>query len=127
MEDRSTGIHYPGSMVTIDMIQDGTSNTYAVGEKYLNHDHYTIPIDGGDQNNMYIGDNPSISRWTYFTPQQDTPGLQDSHGFGSAHPSALNVAFCDGSVRSINYKIDPVVHSNLGNRRDGEAIDAREF
>ena len=121
IEDLSTGINYPGSTVTIAMIKDGTSNTYAVGEKYLNKDHYIDPIDGGDQNNMYIGDNPSIIRWVYFTPQPDTPGLQDSHGFGSAHPTVWHAAFCDGSVHSINYDIDAVVHGNLGNRKDGQA------
>jgi hypothetical protein len=26
--------------------------------------------------------------------------------------------FCDGSVHSIPYTIDPIVHENLGNRED---------
>jgi prepilin-type processing-associated H-X9-DG protein len=38
--------------------------------------------------------------------------------FGSAHASALNIAFCDGSVESINYDIDPLVWNDYGGRKD---------
>ena len=33
--------------------------------------------------------------------------------------------FCDGSVQSVSYTIDPMVHRYLGNRKDGKLIDAK--
>ena len=47
--------------------------------------------------------------------------------FGSAHSNGFNMVFCDGSVRAIGYEIDWHVHDYLGNRKDGQAIDARKF
>jgi prepilin-type processing-associated H-X9-DG protein len=44
--------------------------------------------------------------------------------FGSAHAGAFNIAFCDGSVHSIIYEIDPTVHAMLSDRQDGQTPDA---
>jgi hypothetical protein len=42
--------------------------------------------------------------------------------FGSAHPNGWSVAFCDGSVHTVDYDIDWEVHRDLGNRLDGRFI-----
>ena len=42
---------------------------------------------------------------------------------GSAHAAGFNIALCDGSVRTISYSIDAATHANLGNRKDGVAIN----
>ena len=39
--------------------------------------------------------------------------------FGSAHTAGFHMAFCDGSVRKMNFSIDPALHKQLGNRNDG--------
>jgi hypothetical protein len=44
--------------------------------------------------------------------------------FGSAHAGGWNAVFCDGSVHGMGFSINAQVHSNLGNRRDGQAISA---
>ena len=128
---RLNGVCYLHSQVTTAMISDGTSNTYLVGEKYINPDHYTDGQDGGDDWSMYTGQQDDVSRTVgYFDssgkfqpslPQQDTPGNGTPSGFafGSAHSGGFNMSFCDGSVRTIDYSIDAEVHRRLGNRQDG--------
>jgi len=124
-----TGIVHPLSMVAMGEIRDGTSNTYLVGEKYVCPDAYMTGQDGGDNENMYIGLNEDIARWgsTSYPPWRDQPGYWLRLTFGSAHPSGVNMAFCDGSVRTISFSIDLTVHQRLANRRDGQPVDASQF
>jgi prepilin-type processing-associated H-X9-DG protein len=122
-------------------ITDGTSQTYLLGEKTLNPDYWLTGQDGSDDQGALVGDDDDIVRWTailgpnpsyYLPPYQDlpgyagTPGTNDD-GFGSAHAQGFNMALCDGSVRAINYSIDPETHRRLGNRKDGLVIDAKKW
>jgi len=134
-----TGICYSRSQVTMAMITDGASNTYLLGEKPVDPDHYLDGMDGGDDWTMYTGQQDDIVRsvgWPdsaypsgYFPlpPIQDTPGYNDYDGFGSAHSSGLNMSLCDGSVRFMSYAIDPETHRRLGNREDGLPVDGKTF
>jgi len=119
------GICYQRSEVRISAVVDGTSNTYAVGEKYLNPDDYLTGWDPSDDQSLYSGDDADVLRSTLFLypPRQDQPGLLAAHNFGSAHPGGWNVAFCDGSVHLASFSIDPELHSRLGNREDELAVD----
>ena len=123
----ANGIVYTLSTVAISEVRDGTSNTYMVGEKYLNPDLYLNGRDLGDNENMYIGDNADISRWSYQAPMQDRTGVTTWIPFGSAHAAGFNAALCDGSVRTIGYAIDRETHRRLGNRKDALPIDASQF
>ena len=135
--DNVTGIVYQRSVVKMSEITDGTSQTYLIGEKYLSSDHYTTGDDGGDNHSAFQGFDRDTVRWTNvlgddFAPQCDIPRIEETveivvFGFGSAHPGGVNMAMCDGSVRSISYDIDRQVHANLGNRKDGQAIDQKEL
>jgi prepilin-type processing-associated H-X9-DG protein len=124
-----------GCLSTFSMgsITDGASNTYLVGEKYLNPDHYLDGVEGTDNNCCYGGEDWDWHRWCIVTknvpssPAQDTPGLDDYVDFGSAHPSGFNIAFCDGSVHSISFFIDPTTHQHLCCRNDGAVIDQSKF
>ena len=50
----------------------------------------------------------------------DRPGLGGCEtAFGSAHSVGFIMALCDGSVHLMNFTIDPQIHKNLGNRKDG--------
>jgi prepilin-type processing-associated H-X9-DG protein len=53
---------------------------------------------------------------------RDRPGLVNYFIFGSAHPSGINMAFCDGSVRHIPFTISQAAHSALGHRSDGRVV-----
>ena len=44
-----------------------------------------------------------------------------------AHANSCNMSFCDGSVRTIDYSIDPLTHRYLGNREDSVSIGSKNF
>ncbi|MCS7306573.1 MAG: DUF1559 domain-containing protein [Thermoguttaceae bacterium] len=115
-----TGVCYERSQRTVSEIKDGTSNTYMVGEKYLNPDHYATGRDPSDDWAMYSGHQDDQHRVTHpnARPKQDQPGLQDRISFGSAHPAGFQAVFCDGSVRMISFSIDQELHRRLGHIKD---------
>ncbi len=117
---KTTGIFFVGSIVSQVQVTDGLSKTVILGEKYLAPERYLDGIDGGDNEAALIGDNADISRWTEFTPFNDTRGLPtNGAGFGSAHFGIFGMAFCDGSARFLDVNVVPAVFRSLGNRKDG--------
>jgi prepilin-type N-terminal cleavage/methylation domain-containing protein len=140
-----TGIIYYRSVLKASQITDGTAKTYLVGEKWMPSAGYEGFTDqnapgftAGDNQSMYTGfewDNErvawnpnsktaaSVSQPTHDGPDLDTSGTEPRR-FGSAHPSTFQMVFCDGSVHSIGYDIDPATHRALANRFDGDVVDA---
>jgi prepilin-type processing-associated H-X9-DG protein len=142
-----TGVSFYRSEISGRRIEDGTSNTYMVGEKYLGPDQYegtggtsTDPaFDWGENQSMYNGFEWDQQRGAWplnqsrgsttnttviesYQPRQDQAGLNSgspSVRFGSAHSGGFNMVFCDGSVHFIPYEVDYTVHSRLANRLDG--------
>ena len=127
--DGLTGISYERSLVRMANILDGASNTYMLGEKYLNPDSYFTGLDGADNECSTAGYDNDTYRCGYLgqTPVQDTPGIADTFCFGSAHASAAQMVFCDGSVHRISFSIDAETHRRLSNRQDGLPIDANKY
>jgi prepilin-type processing-associated H-X9-DG protein len=151
------GIVFQRSEVTMAMIQDGTSNTYLVGEKYCCPNFYATNIDDFDSESPYNGDDDDNERTGWSAPIQDLVDYYPLAAntislFGSAHESGLNMAFCDGSVHQISYSINshvpnngqgynpnprakpgqsindpPGVHQRLANRQDGWPVDGSAF
>lgn len=110
------GISFRRSAIPLAHIVTGTSNTYMVGEKYLNPDHYRSGQDGGDNETMHTGFNNDVFRCSANLPMQDKKGTGDAFRWGSAHASGLNMAYCDGSVRVITYTVDLATHQAAGSR-----------
>jgi hypothetical protein len=118
-------------------ITDGVSNTYLIGERYVNPDHCTDGSESDDDQGWIQGYDYDTNRWvqigdksdpdTYLWPMRDTPGVSDVHRFGSAHPTGLLMALCDGTVPAISYSIDVETHRRLGNRQDGLPVDAKRL
>jgi hypothetical protein len=132
---RVTGIVFVRSQVKISQVADGTSKTYACGEKYVNPDKYEADgqaseTDPGDDWSMYAGQQDDVVRTTHYqpstatdsSPMQDRGGLTGAWRFGSTHSGGFLMAMCDGSVQAIGYEIDPEVHRRFGNRQDGEIV-----
>jgi prepilin-type N-terminal cleavage/methylation domain-containing protein len=131
--DEFNGIVFCGSEVKLKHIKDGTSHTYAVGERYLDPARY---YDGRGHSNdwsMYSGFQDDHYRSTYYRahptrpwsqePKQDQFGVAEDELFGSAHPSGCFISFCDGSVQFVSYSVDPVAHAYRGDRQDGMVIN----
>jgi hypothetical protein len=118
-----TGISFPRSAVKFSQIDDGTTNTYMLGEKYLAPQQYESGIDFGDDAIYYDGGDHDSLRYCEEPPAQDTPGLLAFNNWGSAHAGGFNMVMADASVHSISYNIDFELHQRLGNRRDGQVIE----
>lgn len=114
------GVCFRRSHIKRSQITDGASYTYLVGEKYIDISQYKSGIDRGDNANLYSGQGLGIYRTTARPPYRDKSGVQHWWSFGSTHLTGFNMCFCDGSVRVINYDIDPLTHRRFGSRSDGE-------
>jgi prepilin-type N-terminal cleavage/methylation domain-containing protein len=123
-----TGVVRQNIPVHISEITDGLSNTLMVAEKRLNKQFLGQP-----QSNDYIGYTAGwendVVRSTDEPPQPDYSGDDDGREdlFGSSHTARFHAVFADGSVQSISYSIDPTVFMYLGNRADGQAINASDY
>jgi prepilin-type N-terminal cleavage/methylation domain-containing protein/prepilin-type processing-associated H-X9-DG protein len=108
-------------------ITDGTSSTLMVADKRMNKAFLGQPqLD--DFIGYTVGFDDETVRWTNRAPAPDFTGSGDSGQlFGSSHPGGFNAVFADGSVHSISYAIDPLLFSYLGNKSDGQVINASDF
>jgi prepilin-type N-terminal cleavage/methylation domain-containing protein/prepilin-type processing-associated H-X9-DG protein len=105
---------YNAASVTMVQISDGTSSTIAVSEKNLAKGNY-----GGNQSDCdNVGyswgcDFGNSGNWDNTVGRadlqvtQDQAGTVNTHGFGSAHTSGINVVFCDGHVGTISFSVTP--------------------
>lgn len=114
-----TGISFQLSLIRLQDVLDGSSNTYLAGDAFINPERYEI----GAFNREFPTFSGIWSAGTDVGPRQDQAGLDVWGLFGSAHPSAWQAGMCDGSVRSISYDIDPEMHRRLGNRQDGLPVE----
>jgi prepilin-type N-terminal cleavage/methylation domain-containing protein/prepilin-type processing-associated H-X9-DG protein len=121
-----TGVIYQRSEIQPAMVRDGLSQTYLIGEKCVSRPNYDTCRDEGFNQSLYVGECLDLVRWVHQPPQQDAE-QPDVQRFGSAHSGGCHFVFCDGSVRTISYRIDPEVHRRLGNRKDGLAVDESQY
>ncbi len=135
-----TGVIFRASALSLALVKDGASFTYMIGERYLCPDAYnTGPYEDNDQG-WDEGYDYNVIRGTKFPPAQDHAGqcgAQNYSGqpspnqymtmFGSPHAAGFHMAFCDGSVRKMNFSIDPTLHQQLGNRADGQPTQLQQL
>jgi prepilin-type processing-associated H-X9-DG protein len=131
------GLLFLNSKVRFDEITDGSSNTLLLAEKLPKADDLgwvsgtratlrnTTKILSPEarfaqRGQFALGNNDD-------QPVQDVAESLIVGGFGSYHPGGINTSFADGSSRFISEDIELDVWQLLGNRADGEIIDADKF
>ena len=134
----STGICYCGSTIKMSDISDGASNTYLIGEKYLDPDNYTngncprttMRADGRQRQLHALGRRHAIQLGRFNSADARHPRDRRRlplREVRHAHLAGFQMSFCDGSVRVINYSIAETTHVYLANRKDGHPIDPKSF
>jgi prepilin-type N-terminal cleavage/methylation domain-containing protein/prepilin-type processing-associated H-X9-DG protein len=119
--------------VSLGEIEDGTSKTLLVGEKWVASNVYGGGL-WGDNYGWYTGNSWETLRFSNKAPKQDDLVNAQPNGagetqctgcdfFGAAHSSGFNASMADGSVRMISYDIELATFKKLTNRRDGSVID----
>jgi prepilin-type N-terminal cleavage/methylation domain-containing protein len=113
-----TGVIYARSEVR--EIRDGASKTYLIGERHITFERYERNFQTDDDQGWGVGYDTDSIRTTQMPPQFDHAStLGDNAYFGGPHLGGFHMAFCDGSLKQLNYDIDPAIHYSLGNRADG--------
>ena len=123
---------YPFFTTTMGDIQDGASNTIAVGE--------TLPLYCGFASWYWFnGSSATVTiPLNYLLNRANVPGgdptqssittaWQTCDGFMSRHPQGANFGFCDGSVHFLSENIDTTAYRNLGSMQDGQTVDTSSF
>ena len=113
------------SKVRFASVEDGLSNTIAVGEAsyYLKVSHWPIwsGAAGKDENTLFKTDSPINCDFSgSLALGQGTDG-DDDCAF-SWHPGGAQFTFADGSVHFLREDLDLETYRNLGDRFDGETV-----
>jgi prepilin-type N-terminal cleavage/methylation domain-containing protein len=118
------GVIFSCSQIQSDDIKDGASNTYLLGERYIDPAQYDTGTALGDDGSWSAGACNDLVRTGGWAPKQDTRGIDNGAElwFGGPHSSSFCMALADGAVAWVSYSIDPAVHKMLANRFDGGLI-----
>ncbi len=133
--DKFDGVVIPRFGVRLQQITDGTAQTMLLSERFLHIDYHEANHGGNlaaDNNSAYQGYEFDTIRWasSYVHPYNGTrPGMPRSNNlgprepatyrFGSSHPGVFLSAYCDGSVHTLSFDVDPGPWERLGSRHDG--------
>ncbi len=133
------GAFYPLSRTRLSEVIDGTSQTMMGGEivvspdvpgSFTEHDKRGRYYNSWDGNVLFSTLHPPNSRagdqLQYCQHIRQAPCEDSDFGafqvLRSYHPGLVNAVLVDGSVRSIDDKIDPVTYRSLGTRASGEIV-----
>jgi hypothetical protein len=93
---RNNGVLYGDSEVRFADILDGTSNTFAVGERCEENTSFVWCGPGG------LGSSNNNAGYVRLKPNHAT----STYGFSSRHPGGTLFVMCDGAVNFISEDID---------------------
>lgn len=136
------GIIFNGSPTTDMSVEDGLSNVFLCGERYIHPEGYRTSFLANNQGWTVGHNQDTLARGgpvatnpeglSFWKPSQDAPGEVSAYqsenagsagraqgiAFGSPH-SAFSMAMADGRVFSVSYTIDLDVFSSLSGKADG--------
>lgn len=120
------GILFGNSNVRLRDITDGTSVTFAAGERSMEFGPATWVGVHYNQVRALSGTVSADTADGHFVLASTGAGLPvnpDGHGYSSAHVGGLHMLVNDGAVRFVSAHIDAGIWANLGNRSDGRVVD----
>ncbi|TWT33915.1 hypothetical protein KOR34_37510 [Posidoniimonas corsicana] len=110
-------------------ITDGTSQTILFGEKHIPVGEYDTADAPGNDQGWDLGFDVDVNRWTKHPPMPDSqnfpPAIRGDDVwsvFGSAHPAGCQMVYCDGSVHTVHYDVDPAAFQALGTIAGEEVV-----
>lgn len=95
--------------ISVASIKDGTSNTVAVVEVSNSTTNWMEPVDLDLDEQIRVND------------------CEDGSCLSSQHRRGVNVAFVDGSVKTLSENVSRETLRKLFLRNDGQIVDSREF
>lgn len=136
----NNGTAYYKVKITRD-ITDGASNTMLIGERRVNLASLDSGLDCYDNEACFRpGSDGDVLRRGAVGPELDmndinlatsiSCGYFGGNGilqFGSSHHGSMIAALCDGSVRRVNYMVDPTVFKNFCMRADGKPFSVNQL
>jgi len=128
-----------GVKISFNSINDGLSNTIAIGEQVINkNDHLQIVGGPTYHDEWWAGFNTGMSHGTTIipinfaidpnsgydcnNPLTSKQNWNISWGFKSNHSGGANFVFADGSVHFLEQNIDHHTYQLLGCRNDGQPV-----
>ena len=122
------GVLFGNSDIRISEITDGTSNTFAIGERrFLRYCRGAWWVSSSNVQSTNVGGAARVIGYLS-VPFNQCNAVEASRGFGSAHPGGAHFAFCDGSVQfipdDIDYGLDPNIQFDSPTAYPGSAAGA---
>jgi type II secretory pathway pseudopilin PulG len=119
------GILFGNSSVRLRDMMDGSSATFAAGERSMETGPAVWAGVHYNQVTAFSGTTTAETDDGHFVLASTgaaLPVAPDGHGFDSAHVGGLHMLIGDGSVRFVGENIDATTWNNLGNRSDGSVL-----
>jgi hypothetical protein len=121
-----SGVSHIRIGVRASAVEDGLSNTYLIGEKYIDPTKYDNGESLGDNESLYSGYCSDNHRFTNIESPPLTPAMdgtlsydpRNDYKFGSAHTAGVLMACGDGGVRLVEFDVDAEVHYRMGHTSD---------
>jgi len=112
------GVLFRNSSTGFRDITDGTSNTFAVGEKKGGETGWVLGISNQDKQDLVASKNIQFA--INSTPPSSVPEAGgNSRPFGSQHTGGSHFLMCDGAVRFVSENINMDLYKSMASRDGG--------